>query len=215
MRANRGGVKKVKDEAPKSTVPRGVARLRLIEAAEVCLLRDGYAALSTRAVAETAQSPLSQIHYHFGSKQGLVLALLEHQNEKLLSRQAETFGREAPLSARWLQACDHFEEDLRSGYVRVLQEIIAAGFSDAEMAEAARKVLAGWFTLLTELAEEISERIGGLGGLSNAELASLVGMAFLGAESMILIDMDAPIRSALRGVGTILETLEQEAGHAR
>ncbi|THD83359.1 MAG: TetR/AcrR family transcriptional regulator [Phenylobacterium sp.] len=197
---------------------RGTLRLRLLEAAETCLLRDGYAALSTRAVAEAAQTQLSQIHYHFGSKQGLVLALLEHQNEKLLRRQAVTLGGDAPLSARWLQACDHLEEDLRSGYVRVLQEIIAAGYSDATLAAAARQVLAGWYALLIPFAEEAGAALGGFGALTGAEVACLVGVAFMGAESMILIDVDLPIRSALRAVGHTLENLEQgrgsEAGHA-
>ena len=41
------------------------------------LLADGYAGLSTRKVAEEAGVPLSQLHYHFGSKGGLILALLE------------------------------------------------------------------------------------------------------------------------------------------
>ncbi len=194
-------------------------RLRLLEAAEHCLLRDGFAALATRAVAEAAQAPLSQIHYHFGSKQGLVLALLQHQNEKLLRRQAGTFGRDAPLSARWLQACDHLEEDLRSGYVRVLQEIIAAGYSDPEVAAAARGVLAGWFTLLTQLAQEGETALGGWGALGSEEVACLVGLAFLGAESMILIGMDLPIHGALRAVGRTLQQLESRPGrggeHAR
>ena len=80
---------------------RGGARARMLEAAEVCLIRDGFAALSTRAVALAAGTQLSQIHYHFGSKQGLLLALLEHQNQKLLKRQSQMFGADVPLSARW------------------------------------------------------------------------------------------------------------------
>lgn len=193
---------------------RGAARLRLLEAAEACLLRDGYAAYSTRAVADAAGMPLSQIHYHFGSKQGLVLALLEHQNAKLLRRQAAMFGERMPLSTRWLQACDFLEDDLRSGYVRVLQEIIAAGYSDAEIAAAARGVLGGWFSLLTQLAEEAAGELGGFGPLRPDELGCLAGIAFLGAEAMILIDMQLPIRSALKGVGRALQDLEARHGRA-
>jgi len=192
---------------------RGAARRRLLEAAEACLLRDGYAALSTRAVAEAALTPLSQIHYHFGSKQGMVLALLEHQNEKLLRRQAKTLGAEAPLSARWLQACDHLDEDLKSGYVRVLQEIIAAGYSDQEVARAARQVMDGWFVLLTGLGAELRSALPALDGLESAEIAALIGAVFLGAESAILVGMDVPIRSALRGLGHALAS--QEASDAR
>lgn len=202
---------------------RGEVRLRLLQATEACLLQAGYAALSTRAVAAAAQTPLSQIHYHFGSKQGLVLGLLDHQNAKLLRRQAQMFGADAPLSARWLQACDFLDEDLASGYVRVLQEIVSAGYSDQALAMAARQALSGWFALLTALAGETRERFGGWNLISDAEVGALVGMAFLGAESMILLAMDLPIRTALRAVGAILAKLEaqpearpeESLGHAR
>ena len=203
-------------EAPGGQVgARGDVRLRLLEAAELCLRRDGYAALSTRGVAEAAQTPLSQIHYHFGSKRGLVLALLEFQNEKLLRRQAVTLGPGSPLSKRGLQACDHLEEDLRSGYVRVLQEIIAAGYSDPKLAAAARETLEGWYQLLVKLADEIRDLLGASEAVSSDELACLIGVAFMGAESMILIGMNQPVLPALRAVGRTFERLEQKAGGAR
>lgn len=184
-------------------------RLRLLEAAESSLLSSGYAALSTRLVADLAQTPLSQIHYHFGSKQGLVLALFEHQNQKLLERQSVTFGAATPLSTRWAQACDFLDEDLKSGYVRVLQEIIAAGFSDEQLAAAARAALAGWFILLNELAAEASELLGHRGIFRPEYFACLAGLAFIGAESLILINMDLPIRSALRSVGENILDVEK------
>ncbi len=194
--------------------PSASAKIRLLQAAEHCLLRDGYAALSTRGVADNAETPLSQIHHHFGSKQNLMLELLKHQNAKLLERQARTFEQDAPLSQRWLRACDYLDEDLRSGYVRVLQEIIAAGYSDERLAEAARELLAGWFELLHRLAPEAREVLGGWGEMSGEEIACLIGLAFLGAESMLLIGMDLPIRGALRGVGRTIERLEAERPEA-
>ncbi len=48
----------------------------IVAAARSCLLADGYANLSTRRVADAAEVPLSQIHYHFGSKRQLILAVL-------------------------------------------------------------------------------------------------------------------------------------------
>ena len=68
--------------------------------------------------------PLSQIHYHFGSKQGLVLALFEHLNAQLLERQEHLFGNPAlSLSEQWDRACDYLDEDIASGYVRVMDEL--------------------------------------------------------------------------------------------
>lgn len=183
-------------------------RLKLMVAAKQCLLRDGFAALSTRAVAEEAETQLSQIHYHFGSKHGLILALLEHQNEALLARQSQMFGAETPLSLRWLQSCDFLEEDLRSGFVRVLQEIIAGGYSDLGLAAAAREVLKGWFVLLNSLAAEIKDLRGVRPGLPADQLACLIGLAFLGAESMILINTELPVIASLRSVGALLASLE-------
>ena len=46
------------------------------DAARACLLSDGYAAMTTRMVAANAGVPLSQIHYHFGSKEEMILQLL-------------------------------------------------------------------------------------------------------------------------------------------
>src|SRR6187431_2342586 len=104
----------------------------LLEAAKKILRQHGYAGLSTRAVAEAAGVPLSQIHYHFGSKQGLVLALFEYLNAQLLDRQNALF-RDGGLkiSEQWDKACDYLDVDIASGYVRVLQELIAASWADA------------------------------------------------------------------------------------
>jgi AcrR family transcriptional regulator len=190
----------------------------LLEAAQRCLQRYGVAGLSTRKVAEEAGMPLSQIHYHLGSKRGLLLALLDYQNKKLLSRQEAMFARPQPLWERWQQACDYLDEDLSSGYVRVLQEMIAAGWSDPEIANEARRNLRGWYELLTQVAAQAAERLGGFGPLEPAEAAALAGHVFLGAEAMILLgftEQQLPSRSALRKVGELLRTLEPETPGAK
>ena len=64
------------------------------------------------------------------------------------------YAEDAPLWRRYEQACDFLEEDLESGYVRVLQEMIAAGWSTPEIGDRARTMLAGWYELLTEVATE-------------------------------------------------------------
>jgi AcrR family transcriptional regulator len=109
-------------------------RAAIVAAARSCLLADGYANLSTRRVADAAQVPLSQIHYHFGSKRQLILAVLGAETARLLERQREMFDAPEPLWVRWERACDFLDADLDSGYVRILQEMIAAGWSDPEVA---------------------------------------------------------------------------------
>ena len=50
-----------------------------------------------------------------------------------------------PLWRQWERACDYLDEDIESGYVRILQEMIAAGWSDAEVAAAVRDYMGGWY----------------------------------------------------------------------
>ena len=68
----------------------------ILDAARTRLLADGYAGLSTRKVAQEAGVPLSQVHYHFGSKGGMVLALLEAENQRRLARQTRDVRRGRP-----------------------------------------------------------------------------------------------------------------------
>lgn len=200
------------------TAPRSEAAIELLEAAQRCLQRHGVAGLSTRKVAEEAGMPLSQIHYHLGSKRGLLLELFAYQNEKLLARQEAMYARPLPLWQRWMQACDYLDEDLASGYVRVLQEMIAAGWSDPEIGREVRRNLQGWRELLTEVAEQAAERLGGFGPLEPAEAAALTGAVFLGVEAMILLgfkETEIPSRTALRKIGELLRRLEPEAAEVR
>ena len=187
-------------------------RASILAAARTTLLAVGYANLSTRAVADAAEVPLSQIHYHFGSKQQLILAVLEGENARLLERQRTMYAGPEPLWRQWDQACDFLEEDLRSGYVRVLQEMVAAGWSDPEVAAAVREFVGGWYRLLAEVAERVSGTRGGLGPFTPSEVAALMGLPFLGAESIILLgftEQELPARSALRKLGDVIRVMEE------
>ena len=187
-------------------------RAAILEAARATLLAVGYANLSTRAVAEAAEVPLSQIHYHYGSKQQLILAVLGAENERLLGRQRSMFDEPEPLWVRWERACDYLDEDIDSGYVRVLHEMIAAGWSDPEVAASVREYIGGWMNLLRDVAERTEERLGDLGPFTPGEVAALMGLPFLSAEAMILLgfqEPDLPARSALRKVGAIIRAYEE------
>jgi AcrR family transcriptional regulator len=184
----------------------------LLEAAKKVLRQNGHSGLSTRDVAAAAGVPLSQIHYHFGSKQGLMLALFDYLNAQLLDRQNAMFhDMTLSLSQRWDRACDYLDEDIASGYVRVLQELIAASWSDPEVAKVVRSGLMGWFELIAEVARQADKELGGLGPFSAEEVAALVSSAFIGAESLYLLGAEkkgAPVRQSLRRVGDAIRMAE-------
>jgi len=195
-------------EAHGASDTRGV----ILDAARQRLLADGHRGLSTRKVAEAAGVPLSQLHYHFGSKQGLLLALLEEENRRRLARQTRMYASDRPLWQRYEQACDFLEDDLDSGFVRVLQEMIAEGWANQEIAEAVRTLLNSWYELLTEVASEAEALLGALGPFTAQEMATLIGNTFIGSEALILLGFDRdllPIRRALRRVGVLIRDLEE------
>ena len=190
-------------------------KIGLLEAASTVLHKDGYAGVSTRAVAAVAGVPMSQIQYHFGSKQGLLLALFKHQNAQLLDRQQQMFDDPAlTLSEQWKLACDYLDDDLASGFVRVLNELATAGWSDPVIGDAVREAIAGWIALLTDVARHSCASLGGFGPFEPEDIAALVSSAFMGAEMNILSGHEnpkMPVRRALRRIGDMIEKIEQTA----
>jgi AcrR family transcriptional regulator len=195
---------------------------RILAAARECLGTNGFAAFSTRAVADAAGVPLSQIHYHFGSKQQLLLRVLAEENRGLVERQRAMFEGPGSFAEKWDRACDYLEADLGSGYVRRLHELFGQAYADPVIAAALREMLLSWLRAIADLVRrslrpETLARV----GLTPEAFAALAGSAFLGAESAILIGMgeaDAPNRQGLRQVGrwiAVLEARQASADRAR
>jgi AcrR family transcriptional regulator len=188
--------------------------MTLLEAAKTVLRRNGYAGLATRDVAAEAGVPLSQIHYHFGSKQGMVVALFEYLNAQLLDRQHALFGDTSlTLAEQWDKACDYLDEDIASGYVRVLQELIAASWHDAEVAKVIRTDLMKWVELIVSVAEKAEQTApGALGPFSPDEVGAFAANCFIGAESLYLLGLEkkgSPVRQVLRRIGDLIRVAEK------
>ncbi|HEY4372258.1 MAG TPA: CerR family C-terminal domain-containing protein [Burkholderiales bacterium] len=60
-------------------------RARIIEAAGQLFAEHGYADTTSKAVCERAQTNIAAVNYHFGSRDGLYLALLEEVHQRLMS----------------------------------------------------------------------------------------------------------------------------------
>ncbi len=202
-----------------ATVKVEATRTSILDAARSVLRERGYASLSTRGVAAVAGVPLSQIHYHFGSKQGMVLALFEYMNARLLERQNAMFADPSlSLSEQWDLACDYLDDDLATGYVRVLQELLAVGWTDPEIGRVVRDGVLGWIELLTDLARRAQDTYGSLGPFTPEDIAALVGAAFIGMEAYLLLGIEErglPLRRSLRRFGDVIRVLEERGNQGR
>jgi AcrR family transcriptional regulator len=198
--------------APDGRAVRGEAtRQRIVGAAREVLLARGYGGTSTRAVAEEAGVRLSLVHYHFGSKQRLLLAVLDHENTGLLERQRELYAAPGPLAEKWRTACDFLDEDVRSGYVRVLWELWAAGLADESLAAGWRSAMGGWRALLESVFAEWAEELRVDLPLRPRALATLIANVFQGIEVELLAGVppeDAPHREVLDALGALIARAE-------
>lgn len=70
----------------RSDTPRSI-----LAATKRVLVDEGFVGLSTRTIAAQAAVPLSQILHHLGSKQKVVLPVMEEEKRILLERQERMF----------------------------------------------------------------------------------------------------------------------------
>jgi AcrR family transcriptional regulator len=186
-------------------------RALLLTAASDLLREEGYAATSTRAVADRAGMRLSLVHYHFGSKRGLLLAVLEDLTERLLDRQRAMFSDDRSFAEQWRTACDYLREDIDSGYVRILWELWAAGLADPELAERWRATQRGWRELIEARIERLQTERGVELPMPPRALAALICNLFEGTETEILAGVpegEAPHLEALEACAALIARAE-------
>ncbi len=186
-------------------------RAQLLMAATEVLSEEGYGATSMRAVADRAGARLSLVHYHFGSKRGLLTAVMDDLTASLLERQQSMFTDDRPFAEQWRTACAYLREDVGSGYVRILWELWAAGLADDELAERWRTTQRSWRDLIIGRLERWQADRDVTLPMSPRALATLIGNLFEGAETEILAGVpedEAPHLEALEGLAMLIEHAE-------
>lgn len=91
---------------------------RLLKATRVLIAKYGYDAMSTRMIANTAKVTLSAINFHFGSKEQLTVAAMQHAADKLekayrpLADEVRSFLSQTPVDrAKAWEYIDRFLEE--------------------------------------------------------------------------------------------------------
>jgi AcrR family transcriptional regulator len=122
----------------------------LLDAAERMLVSDGYARITTRRVAAEAGVNHGLVHYYFGSMEELLLQVLERFTSRLVARQREMYGADAPFIDKWRTAMAYLEQDLRAGYPKVWLELQAMSWNNPEMRERLLAVDGEWRSTLRD-----------------------------------------------------------------
>ena len=162
------------------------AREAIVKAAGRIIIKLGHARLSTRAVAAEADVNQSLIHYYFGTREKLMLAVLEQMNEALFTRQTSMYDAPLGFPEKWAQACLFYEQDLASGYTRLLMELSGMGVSNPTIGREVRKIRVQWRALIERVAREALEHFG-ITSVTPGEIAAYVTCFWEGMDLELML----------------------------
>ena len=108
----------------KATSKRELTRARVIQAAIECIERDGFHAAHTNRIAEEAGVSWGVLQYHFGDKDGILMAALQASFDRFAERLADVPAPDASLEARVSLFVERSWEHFASAHYRSTFEIL-------------------------------------------------------------------------------------------
>ena len=92
----------IRDSAPMVSAPFGDTQTQILDAAEQLFAEQGFGATSLRSIIRAADVNLAAIHYHFGSKEKLIVATIERMAQPIvraeLQQLAQVQAEQSPAS---------------------------------------------------------------------------------------------------------------------
>ncbi len=183
----------------------------ILQAARRRLIDEGYANLSVRGIAADAGVNHALIGYHFQGKQQLVMAVLDEANARLLERQARMYDTADSASEQWQQACAFYDEDLASGFVKLLMELMGASFHDDALRKEFTPRLLAWQRLIEEAVDRFLSDTGLELPISARAISAGITWFWTGMEASMALGIDeneGHQREALAAMATLLQRAE-------
>jgi AcrR family transcriptional regulator len=181
----------------KANTSSGETRQALIDAAIETLKAQGFAGTSARAIAKEAGCNQALVFYHFGSVVELLLAALDEVSARRMGRYTAALEQINSPSELAAVATAVFREDMDTGDVTVLVEMIAGASSTPGLGVEVASRIAPWRVFAQRAVES---------GLSGTPLGSLVPLSeisyavvalYLGLEMLSHLDGDRKQATAL------------------
>jgi AcrR family transcriptional regulator len=191
----------------RSPAPRSHAdetRARILDAALQALRSDGIAGVSARAIARHGGFNQALIFYHFGSVEGLLVAVARRESERRSALYAPAL-RQATSLPELVRVARHLhEEEFASGSVAALTQMLAGAARSEDLARGTWDAMEPWTALVGETIERLIANTPYRDLLPVADLTSAVTAMFLGIELYSGLDPDGRD-------GTLFTTIESVA----
>jgi AcrR family transcriptional regulator len=139
---------------------RNATAAAFLDAAERLLVEVGHAGITTRRLAAEANANQGLVHYYFGSIDELLAQVLERFTDRLVERQREMYGSDAPFIEKWRTAWRYQQEDIEAGYSKIWMELQALSWNRPELRPRVEHVNAEWRAVLRQAFERAADEYG-------------------------------------------------------
>lgn len=188
-------------------------RARILEATLETIRTDGIVGASARAIARNGSFNQASIYYHFGSVNDAVLDAVRAMSEERLGRYEARLDGVDSLSELVGIAEELYREDVESGNIRVLAQVLAGSVGEDELAGALTEVFAPWSALVAGVLRRVVEPTPLAGALPLDALAEMITAQFLGIELCTLLrpqqDHGEAMFTSMRSVALLVEGVLQ------
>jgi AcrR family transcriptional regulator len=161
---------------------------RIVEAATATLKAHGYAGASARTIAAEGGFNQALIFYHFGSVRNALLAALDRTSAERMEAYRTAAADAADMPALVAVATRIYHEDLASGHIKVLAELIAGASSDPALGPEIVARIEPWIDFAREEIERVFEGTPLENLLPGGDLAYAIVAQFLGLELLTHLD---------------------------
>jgi AcrR family transcriptional regulator len=186
-------------------------RSRIIEAALETIRNDGMLGASARAIARTGGFNQASIYYHFGSINEAVLAGLKQMSEERLARYEKRLVEVTSLSALVDVGAELHQEDVASGTIHILAQVMAAAAGDEALAKECGEIFQPWIDVVHHALQRALGPSPLAGALPLDDLAAAVSALFLGIELLGELGSgaarNASLFTAIAGLARLVEAM--------
>jgi AcrR family transcriptional regulator len=163
---------------------------RIVDAALQTLKEEGFAGTSARAIARRGDFNQALIFYHFGTLNDLLLAALDRTSDLRMAKYRDAVEGIASLPEAVRVATELYREDLASGHITVLSELIAGSLDRPDLAPEIVRRMEQWLDLTESVVERLMSSIGIAGLVQTRTVAHAISALYLGIDLMSHLEQD-------------------------
>ena len=176
---------------PGGPTGRGAAkREQIVRAAIAALLDVGFSRASTRAIAAKGGFNQALIHYHFGSLNALRLAAIDHTSAIRMQRYRSAIEEATTLEEMVDVAVTIYREDLESGQMTMISELIGGSLSEPELAKGIVERMQPWIAFVEEVIDKIVRESAFESMIPKREAASALVAFYMGVNLLTRLEPD-------------------------